>query len=185
MKRLLALTLIGFLPLAQGANYTIDPDHTFVLFEVLHNETSTVRGRFDTIDGTLQFDREARTGEARLRIDMASINTGSQGFDAHLNNADFFDTDKHPEAQFRTHTFHFEGDQVRTIDGELELLGQAHPVTLHALRFNCYQNQRIGAEVCGGDFQTDIQRSQWGMTFGLPGIPDTVRLQIEVEAVRQ
>ena len=41
-------------------------------------------------------------------------------------------------------------------------------------------------EVCGGDFETTIKRSQWGMNWGLNvGIPDDVRLLIQVEAIKQ
>ncbi len=181
----LAIPLVCAVGLAQAADYQIDPDHTFITFEVLHNRTSTVRGRFDTIDGQIRFDQAARTGEAQIRVDMASINTGSKGFDEHLQGKDFFLTSSHPYASFQSTAFHFEGDTVRSVDGVLDLLGQSHPVTLQAVRFNCYQNKRIGKEVCGGDFQADITRSQWGMGFGVPGIPDTVRLLIEVEGVRQ
>jgi polyisoprenoid-binding protein YceI len=58
-------------------------------------------------------------------------------------------------------------------------------VTLKATTFNCYDNPMLKREVCGGDFETTIKRSQWGMTYGLPGIPDDVRLVIQVEAVKQ
>ena len=37
----------------------------------------------------------------------------------------------------------------------------------------------------GGDFEATIQRSLWGMEYGLPGIPDDIRLLIQVEAVKQ
>jgi polyisoprenoid-binding protein YceI len=40
-------------------------------------------------------------------------------------------------------------------------------------------------EVCGGDFETTIARSQWGIVYGLPGIPDNIRLLIQIEAVKQ
>jgi len=37
-----------------------------------------------------------------------------------------------------------------------------------------------------GDFETTIQRSQWGMGWGINlGIPDTVKLAVQVEAVKQ
>lgn len=186
MKRLFAalplLCLAGF---AQAADYRIDPDHTFVMFEVLHNGTSTVRGRFDDITGQVQFDRDARTGQAVIRIDPASLSTGSKGFDEHMQGADFLQVGAHPQVGFASTAFRFEGDKVVAVEGTLDLLGQSHPVTLQAVRFNCYQNKRIGREVCGGDFQADLARSQWGMNFGLPGIPDVVRIQIEIEAARQ
>jgi polyisoprenoid-binding protein YceI len=59
-------------------------------------------------------------------------------------------------------------------------------VTLKANRFNCYLNPMFKREVCGGDFETVIQRSQWGVNYGLPAVaPDNVRLVVQVEAVKQ
>ncbi|MFA7437138.1 YceI family protein [Castellaniella sp.] len=185
MKRLCLIPLLCLAGYAQAADYAVDPDHTYVTFEVLHHGTSTVRGRFDAIDGQIQFDRQARAGHAAIQIDMASINSGSAGFDQHLQGPDFFNVAQYPTAVFESTAFVFDGDTLSAVEGSLRLLGQAHPVTLQAVRFNCYQNARIQREVCGGDFQVDLQRSQWGMGFGLPGIPDTVRLQIEIEGVRQ
>ena len=186
MKRLLAalplLCLTGF---AQAANYEIDPDHTYVVFEVLHNGTSTVRGRFDRVTGQVQFDRDARTGQATIHIDPASVDSGSKGFDKHLQTKDFLQVATYPQASFVSTAFRFEGDKVAAVEGDLTLLGQSHPITLQAVRFNCYQNKRVNREVCGGDFQADLTRSQWGMNFGLPGIPDVVHIQIEIEAARQ
>lgn len=186
MKKIwIAIPLFCAAGLAQAADYQLDPDHTFITFEVLHNGTSTVRGRFDATEGRVRFDPAAGTGDARISVNMASINTGSKGFDEHLRTVDFFSVANHPQATFTSTAFHFDGQTVRSVDGMLELLGQSHPVTLRAVRFNCYQNKRLGKEVCGGDFQADLTRSQWGMNFGVPGIPDAVRLQIEVEGVRQ
>ncbi len=85
MKHLLALSLLCAAPfLVQAADYKTDADHTFVYFDALHNGTSTVRGRFDTVEGHIVFNREARTGQADIRIDIRSISTGSKGFDEHL-----------------------------------------------------------------------------------------------------
>ncbi len=60
------------------------------------------------------------------------------------------------------------------------------PVTLKASNFNCYMNPMLKREVCGGDFETTLKRSQWGMSCGLDmGVPDDVRLLIQVEAIKQ
>jgi polyisoprenoid-binding protein YceI len=67
----------------------------------------------------------------------------------------------------------------------LTLLGKPQTVTLKANNFNCYQNPMLKREVCGGDFDTTIQRGDFGMTYGLPGIPNDVRLVIQIEAVKQ
>jgi polyisoprenoid-binding protein YceI len=170
---------------ATPSTYAIDPSHTFVTFEALHFGTSTNRGRFDKKEGTVQIDRSAKTGKVELNIDTASINTGIGQFNQHLSGKDFFNTGEYPSAKFVGEQFSFEGDKITQVAGTLTLLGKSQPVVLKASNFNCYTNPMLKREVCGGDFETNIQRSQWGMTYGLPGIPDTVRLLIQVEAIKQ
>ena len=61
------------------------------------------------------------------------------------------------------------------------------PVTLKATNFNCYINPMLKREVCGGDFETTIARSAYGMSFGIAdyGLPDNIRLLIQIEAIKQ
>ncbi len=170
---------------AQTATYTIDPTHTFVTFEALHFGTSTTRGRFDKKEGSIQFDRAGKTGKLDITIDMASINTGVAPFDKHLQGTDFFNVAAHPTARFVADNLGFDGDKVTRVNGMLTMLGKTGPVVLTASRFNCYDNPFFKRQVCGGDFETTIKRSQWGMSYGLPGIPDDVRLTVQVEAIKQ
>ena len=106
--------------------------------------------------------------------------------DKHLQSADFFDVAKHPTAKFVGDRFVFNGDKVAEVAGTLTMLGKSAPVTLKASNFNCYTSPMLKREVCGGDFETVLQRSQWGMNWGLNmGFPDAVRLLIQVEAIKQ
>ena len=171
---------------AQAATYNIDPTHTFVTFEVTHFGTSTNRGRFDKKEGTVQFDRAAKTGKVELTIQADSINTGTEAFIAHLKKPDFFDAAKHQTMQFTADKFSFNGDKVSEVTGSLTMLGKTVPVVLKATHFNCYDHPMLKREVCGGDFETTLMRSQWGMNWGIDfGIPDKVKLLIQVEAVKQ
>ena len=171
---------------AEVATYSIDPTHTFVTFEVTHFGTSTNRGRFDKKEGTVQFDKAAKTGKVELTLETGSINTGTAGFDKHLQNADFLNSAAFPTAKFVASNFSFNGEKVSEVAGQLTLLGKTLPVVLKASNFNCYTNPLLKREVCGGDFETSIQRSQWGMGWGINlGVPDTVKLTIQVEAVKQ
>ena len=186
---LLALAAIATLTVgtahAQSATYAIDPSHTFVTFEIGHMGTSTNRGRFDKKEGTVQFDRAGKTGKVDLTIDATSLSTGTPNFDKHLQSADFFNAAQFPTIKFSADKFVFTGDKVSEVVGTLTLLGKTNPVTLKASTFNCYQSMQK-REVCGGDFDTTIQRSQWGMTWGANfGFPDAVRLIVQVEAAKQ
>ena len=171
---------------AQSATYVLDPTHTFVTFEIGHFGTSTNRGRFDKKEGTVQFDRAGKTGKVDLTIDATSISTGTPLFDKHLQSADLFNVAKFPTMQFSADQFRFNGDKVSEIGGKLTMLGQTHPVTLKANNFNCYQSPMLKREVCGGDFSATIDRTQWGLDYGMGMVAGKeVKLIATVEAVRQ
>ncbi|MFM1980932.1 MAG: hypothetical protein RLZ68_2197 [Pseudomonadota bacterium] len=179
-------TLLAGATAAQAADYAIDPTHTFVTFEIGHFGTTTNRGRFDKKEGTVQFDRAAKTGKVSITIDATSVNTGTTGFDKHLQSADLFDAAKFPTIKFMSDKFVFSGDKVSEIVGSLTLLGKTQPVTLKANQFNCYENPMIKREVCGGDFETTVDRTAFGMAYGVDwGFPKNVRLIVQVEAVKQ
>lgn len=190
MKPLLTLAaLAATVAAAQAApaTYAIDPSHTVVMFEAPHFGTSTNRGRFDKEEGTVQFDRAARTGRVEINIDTTSISTGIPAFDKHLRSDDFFAAERFPSAKFVGDKFTFDGDKVTEVAGQLTLRGQTHPVVLKANRFNCYQNPMLKREVCGGDFEATLQRSLWGVNWGLNNAinPDQVKLIVQVEAIQQ
>jgi polyisoprenoid-binding protein YceI len=186
-KVLIATALLAATSLvhAESATYSIEPTHTFVTFEARHFGTSTNRGRFDKKEGRISLDTAAKTGKAEITIDTASVNTGTAPFDAHLKKADFLNVAEHPTAKFIGDKFSFEGNKVTAVSGTLTLLGKTQPVTLTASNFNCYDSPFFKREVCGGDFETTITRSSYGMGYGLPGIPDSIRLLIQIEAVKQ
>jgi len=171
---------------AEPFDFAIDPTHTFVTFEALHFGTSTYRGRFDRKQGTVQIDREAKTGRTEMTIDLASVSTGVAALDKVLQGADFFDVAQFPSAKFSAERFVFDDRKVSEVSGTLTLKGRTNPVTLKAVNFNCYLNPLLKREVCGGDFETVVKRSQWGLNYGLPAmVPDEIRLLVQVEAVRQ
>jgi polyisoprenoid-binding protein YceI len=171
---------------AQAVTYQVDPTHTFVVFEADHHGTSTVRGRFDRSEGSVTLDRAARTGRAEITIDLASIDTGVKPFDGKLKGPEFLNAAELAQAKFVGDTFSFDGNKVSAVAGTLTLLGRSQPLTLKATGFNCYTSPLLKREVCGGDFETTLVRSLWGMTQGLDtGLPDRIRLLVQIEAIRQ
>ena len=171
---------------AEPVIYAIDPTHTSANFEIGHMGTSTLRGRFDKKEGSVQVDRAAKTGKVDISIDMASISTGVEPLNTHLKGKDFFNAAEFPTAKFVADKFSFNGDKVAEVSGTLTMLGKTNPVTLKATGFNCYANPMLKREVCGGDFETTLLRSQWGITTYIgPVLPDAVRLLVQVEAIKQ
>jgi len=181
-----AITLLAGSLSAQAASYAIDPAHTYVTFEISHFGTSTNRGRFDKKEGKVELDRAAKSGKVEITVDTASINTGFAAFNKHLQSADLFDAEKHPAMKFVADKFTFNGDKVSEVSASLTLLGITNPLTLKATNFNCYDNPMLKREVCGGDFEGMLDRTQFGMNYGIDwGFPKNVRLVVQVEAVKQ
>ena len=171
---------------AEPASYNVDPTHAAVIYEIGHFGTSTNRGRFNIKEGSVQLDRAAKTGRVDVTIDVLGVNTGVPALDKHLQSKDFFSASDFPTAKFVGDKFTFDGDKVTEVSGQLTLLGKTNPVTLKATNFNCYTNPMFKREVCGGDFQTTVKRSQWGISWGLNyGFADDVHLLIQVESVKQ
>jgi polyisoprenoid-binding protein YceI len=190
MKKLpsLVATLLAapLLAGAQPATYAIDPTHTSVWFEALHFGTSTNRGRFMKTSGTVQLDKAGKRGKVELTLDIAAISTGVGPLDDHMKGPEFFDAANHPTASFVGDKFSFGGDKVSEVAGTLTLRGKSAPVTLKAVRFGCYENPFLKREVCGGDFETTIKRSLFGVNWGLNmGVADDTKLTIQVEAIKQ
>jgi polyisoprenoid-binding protein YceI len=171
-------------PPQSGGRYVVDPTHTFVLYEMGHYGTSTNRGRFGTRDGQVQVDTAGQLARVDVTFDMASINTGVDLLNRHVQSSDFLNVADFPTGRYQAEAVRIEEGRVQALQGRLTLLGQTHPVDLRAVRFNCYVSPLHGRQVCGGDFETEILRSQWGINWGLQfGFEDRVRLLVQVEAV--
>jgi polyisoprenoid-binding protein YceI len=171
--------------MAEPATFTIDPAHSVVTFEVLHFGTSTHRGRFQTKEGSVVLDRAAKTGKADITVDVSTVSISSPSLEGFLKGERAFNVAQNPAARFVGDTFTFDGAKVASVSGTMTILGKSQPATLKAIRFNCYENGQLKREVCGGDFETTIQRSQFGLGFASSVAPDDVHLLIQVEAIHQ
>jgi polyisoprenoid-binding protein YceI len=190
---------------AEPVRYRLDPQRSFVHFEVLHFGTSTIHGRIGPIEGDVTLDRATREGEVGLRIATASVSTGFKFFDSRLRQADLLASDEYPEAYFVARGFRYgqqpDEPELAEVRGEFTWRGVSKPLSLHAVRFACRVPAPAGTaasapassntpgpdaatEVCGGDFEAEFNRSDFGATFGLPFVGDRVRLQLQVEGIR-
>jgi polyisoprenoid-binding protein YceI len=184
MPWLLALS-VPLPVLAQPVVYRLDPQHSFVHFEVMHFGTSTLRGRFGQIDGYVELDRAVPSGWVSLRIPTAVVDTGMPAFDARLRQGDLLASEAYALASFVASRFSFDGPKVSALTGELTLRGVRQGLELRALRFGCHTHPQLQREVCGGDFEGELNRADFGASFGMPFVANRVRLRVQVEGIRQ
>jgi polyisoprenoid-binding protein YceI len=180
------LTTMAAAAHAEPVRYRFDPTHTFVHFELQHFGTSTIHGRIGPLNGEAVLDRAAGTGRVQVEIDTSLASTGVAVLDARMKEGDMLAVQAYPRAYLVAERIAFDSaGRVTALRGELTLRGVSQPLTLTALRFNCYTSPLFNREVCGGDFEGRINRSSVGITHSLPFVSDTVRLLVQVEGVRE
>lgn len=182
---LLALAAVAAPALAAPAGYTIDPNHTFPVFEVDHLGFSTQRGRFNKTSGRITLDTAARQGSVDVTIDAASIDMGFAKWNDNMRGENYFNTDAHPTITFKADRLVFDGERPVSAEGSLTMLGVTKPVTLTINRFRCAPHPLNKRETCGADVVATLKRSEFGMTKYIPSVGDDVRLLIAVEAFRE
>lgn len=168
---------------AAGVDYLIDASHTRVHWEVMHFGTSTSRGRFDDIRGSLRLNETDGTGEVSITVGTGSVNTGVPPLDGVLRRS-YLSSEAHPQAYFVASGWRWREGAPLELRGELTLAGVPRPLVLRAPVLRCYLHPQLQRRVCGADLTADLRRSDHGITDGLPFIGDMVRLVVQVEAIR-
>ena len=111
------------------STYQIDPAHSSAQFKVRHLMISNVKGEFDKVIGTVNYDPanpSASTVDAT--IEVASISTRDEQRDAHLKSPDFFDVAQFPTITFKSKKIVKKGKQLE-VTGDFTMHGVTRPVT--------------------------------------------------------
>ncbi|HWL47558.1 MAG TPA: YceI family protein [Sphingomonadaceae bacterium] len=191
---LAATALVGIPVIAQNApslgtpdvsrvvagNYTVDPAHTQILFEVNHLGFSQYFGIFGDATGTMTLD-PAKPEAATVSIDIpiAKMVTTSADLTAHLLRDDFFDAAKFPTATFRSTSVTVSGTTAK-IAGNLTIRGITKPIVLDARFVGAGSHPMTGAPALGFAATAKVKRSDFGVSYGIPMVPDEVDLRINV-----
>lgn len=162
-----------------AGTYKVDSAHTQVLFTVNHLGFSEYTGQFTQPRGTLTLDpKNPAAAKVEITFPIDKVSTTDPALDAHLKRADFFDGDKFPEGRFVSTRIVARGMNA-TITGNLTLKGITRPVTL-AARFIGAGAAPMGAKKTNIGFAatTNIKRSDFGISYGVPLVSDRVDIVI-------
>ena len=182
----IALGMLTGTASAEEERYLFDKDHTNILFFVNHLGFSMMKGKFHEYDGEFIFNREdPGRSSVDVTIATASVDTDHDGLNAHLRTADFFDTATHPTMSFKSTAIERTGQNTALITGDFTMLGVTQPVTLDVTFNKADVHPVNGKYIAGFSGGTTIKRSDYGMTYGVPGIGDEVQVMLEVEGIRQ
>lgn len=166
----------------QAGAYALDSDHGKITWSVDHMGFSTYKGQFVNVDADLVLDpTNPSASTLTATIPLTDVDSNSDGLDAHLQTADFFDTANHPVATYVSRSVTVDPtDATRgAVVGDLTLRGVTRPVTMQ-VKFN-QAGPSMGAYKAGFDGYAVIKRSDFGIDYALPVLGDEVTLHIEGE----
>ena len=150
---------------ARAAEYAIDAAGSNVQFSVPLMVVSKVTGKFVKYDVTVHAGRNPDLSQASVTavIEMGSVDTGNDAWDAKLKTPAFFDAAKYTQIRFRSHTVRKVGDQWEAL-GPLTLHGITKEITLPFTIEGRFEDPNADTHVgLHASFQFD--RRQFGMAW--------------------
>lgn len=175
-------SIISYTAFAAEEKYTIDPQHSFVVWRINHLEFSAQTGKWP-VNGFIWLDNnDPSKSKVDVTIKINSLVTGIAELNKHLEAPLFFDAAKYPTATFVNNKINLLSKDTAEVQGNLMLHGVTKPVTLH-VRLNKMGKNPVNDKMSVGfSAETVIYRSDFGIKGLLPMVGDKVHLVIDVEA---
>lgn len=185
---LMALACAAFAQSAAGT-WKIDPNHSSAQFSVRHMMVSNVKGTFQKLSGTVQYD-PANISNTKIEatIDTATVNTNQESRDKDLRSADFFDVGKFPTMTFKSTKVEAAGGGKLKMTGDLTIHGVTRQVTFEVDGPSPAIKDPSGLRM-GASATTKINRRDFGLNYNRmieagAVVGDEVAIDLEIEMVK-
>ncbi len=188
MKSLSIIGLLGIAVLfanpanAEPQEYIFDKDHSHIGMTWNHLGFSDFRARFADFAGSLVLDEDApENSTLMITIPIASIDTGVEVFDGHLQGENFFNATEHPNATFKSTRVEQSGENTAKVHGDLTIRGVTKPVVLDVVLNKIGDHPMSGKKAAGFTATTQVDRSAFGIDYAVPAVSDRIDIFISTE----
>ena len=175
----LASAVFPSLSRAQVPVFKITTEDSSIKFYV--KASVALAGSFDKWDAALTFTSpDVTTGVLDVKIQAASVNTGSSMKDDKLRSQEFFDVKQDPLITFRSKKIVQTGPNTFSVQGDFTIRGVSKPETLTLT----VSGEGTGTGEAHGTMAFD--RKDYGMTKNIPflKIADRVEVTVDLKAKR-
>jgi polyisoprenoid-binding protein YceI len=168
--------------------YKSDQGHTSLTWQVKHMGLSNYLGQFYKVDATVTFDpKDITKSSVTATVDLASVATPSDVLTKLLLKDKWFNTEKFPQATFKSTKIEKTGKDKGIIYGDLTFMGITKPIKLDAVFIGGLES-RPGNKVpaMGISATTKLKRNEWGIKeIPLTLLGDDVIVHFESEVFLQ
>ena len=183
---LFSLVLSSLALHSQAASYTIDTkgSHAFVQFKIKHLGYSWLMGRFNSFDGSFEYDKNnANQSSILVNIDTKSLDTNHAERDKHLRGKDFLNVRKYPTATFKSASMKINGDKG-LVTGNLNLHGVDRTITIEVNRIG-EGNDPWGGYRAGFEGTTTLKLEDYNIVNSLGPASASLEMTLNIEGIRQ
>jgi polyisoprenoid-binding protein YceI len=171
---LLAAVLLPPPTQAQAPVFVVTPGTSTIKFNV--KASVPIAGNFDKWDATLTFTSpDVTTGVLDIKIQAATVNTGSGMKNDKLKSKDFFDVEQDPLITFKSTSIVQTGPATFDIPGTFTIRGVSKPETLKLT----VSGIGTGTGAITGTMAFD--RKDYGMNSGIPFIKIADRVEVDID----
>jgi polyisoprenoid-binding protein YceI len=165
--------------------YVIDSTHSSVEFSIRHFVAKT-NGNFSTFEGFIDIDTNDPTKNyTEAQISIKSVNTNSTKRDAHLQEADYFNSSSNPLIEFKsTNWAKNQANDTFLVEGILTMNGVSKTVTLDVTLLGLGKGFN-GQKLSGWEGTTTLNRTDWNILGGLGAVGEMVDIRINLEAYKK
>jgi polyisoprenoid-binding protein YceI len=176
---------------AVATTWSIDSAHSNVEFSIKHMMISTVKGMFQHVEGTVDWDgTQFESARVEARIDSSSITTFNEMRDNHLRTNDFFNAEQWPDMTFRSTRIEPNGDDTFKIHGDLTIRDITQPVVLDTEFEGLMDRDAFGKRRAAFTAETSINRKDFGVNWngtieaGGVVVGDKVKITLHIAIVQ-
>jgi len=183
---LAGLLTIGVITTAQAETYKIDDAgaHAFIQFKVKHLGYSWLLGRFNTFEGTFNYDeKNPSASSVQVTIDTNSVDTNHALRDKHLRSKDFLMTGRYPEATFKSTSFKEDGKNIE-IKGKFTFHGVTRDMVIKGNHVGAGKDP-WGGYRRGFEGWATIKMKDYDILMDLGPMSQDVQLYFSIEGIRQ
>ncbi len=171
---LVTFAVLPSLSQAQVPVFKITPEDSTAVFSV--KASVAIVGKFDKWDATLTYpSTDVTTGVLDIKIQAASVNTGSGMKDDKLKSKDFFNASEDPLITFHSTKIVQTGPTTVDVQGTFTIRGVSKPETLTF----AITGKGTGAGEIKGTMAFD--RKDYGMNKGIPLVKIADRVEVTVD----
>ncbi|MCH2105924.1 MAG: YceI family protein [Planctomycetes bacterium] len=169
-------------PAADAEAYTVDLVHSTILFKVNHLGISNAYGRFNKFSGDIQWAPEDLSQTSvSFEVDAASVDSNHEGRDDHLRGPDFFSVKEFSTWSFASKEVKSLGEDRYEVTGDITVRGKTEELSFEMEKTGEGESERFGKKV-GFEAMFTVKRTEFGMSYAIPGIGDEVHVTLSIEA---